>query len=153
MRPPGKQTSPAWSASLAVRWAQSAAAWHGREISCDNAWPSAVSRRRRLFLVFLVTTVLTTVVSGLLFYALHNRQADESIAVDAGFMLEAVFDAHVDLRRQIVATGVDGGADHGREQRIDQSLAAHDDEDSGPLRASPPWVPDAEEVAALQTSA
>src|SRR5437899_10681190 len=81
------------------------------------------------------------------------RQADESIAVDAGFMLEAVFDAHVDLRRQIVATGVDGGADHGREQRIDQSLAAHDDEDSGPLRVSPPWVPDAEEVAALQTSA
>ena len=81
------------------------------------------------------------------------RQADQSIAVDAGIMLEAVFNAHFDLRRQTVAAGVDGGADHGREQRVDQRLAAHDDEDSRTLRVSPARVPDAEEIAPLQTSA
>jgi len=49
--------------------------------------------------------------------------------MDAGLVLEAILDSHVDLRRQTVATRKDWRADDRRKPRLDERLPAHDDED------------------------
>ena len=73
--------------------------------------------------------------------------------MDARFVLESIVNAEFDLRRQPVATRIDGGADDGRESRIDQSLSADDREDARSSRIGCARATDAEEVAPPQTSA
>ena len=73
--------------------------------------------------------------------------------MDARFALESIFSAELDLRRQPVATRVYGGADDGRESRIDQGLSADDREDARSSRIGCARATDAEEIAPPQTSA
>jgi hypothetical protein len=73
--------------------------------------------------------------------------------MDARFVLEPVFGADFDLRRQSVPTCVDRGADDRGETRSDQGRPGDDGEDPRSFRVSSAWPPYAEEVASLQTSA
>jgi len=57
-------------------------------------------------------------------------QAHEFVAVNAGFLLKALFKANADLRAETVMLGVNRCADHGREPRINQSLTAYDDKNT-----------------------
>jgi len=73
--------------------------------------------------------------------------------MDARFVLESILSAEHDLRRQPIATRVDGGADDRRESRIDESLSADDSEDTRSLRIGGARPTHAEEIASPQTSA
>ena len=62
----------------------------------------------------------------------------EFIAVNARFLLQALFQAHADLRTETVMLGVNGCADYRGKPRIDQSLAAYDDKDALLARGARP---------------
>ena len=72
--------------------------------------------------------------------------------MDARLVLEALVHADIDLGRQAITTGIDRCADDGREARLDERLATHDDEDARPLGITL-WMSDSEEVSAFQRSA
>ena len=80
-------------------------------------------------------------------------RADESVAVDAGVVLETFSRPNIDLGRQAIAPRIDGSTHHRREAGIDHGLAANDDEDSGSFRIPAARMPDAIEAPASQSSA
>ena len=59
------------------------------------------------------------------------EKAHELVAVNAALVLEAFFDADLDLAVKAVSTRVDRGADDRGERRVDEQLPA--DHDKGPL--------------------